>query len=188
MLNLSPSFSSGSLWQSPTTLFSNHVQMASAGIFIGQYRLFFVIADSKTPYCFNANIESKTQKTLSKITTLTVAKSDLHRRRRRDAVFPFSWYSWGPRRYLGRSSPSSISIPYMIPENEQQIDWYSLTLVYGFLGTIIHPGHNHFLIHVDMLSSKQETHPTRNIDFMWSLNAAIISLTHGTYIYIAVWI
>jgi hypothetical protein len=60
---------------------------------------------------------------------------------------------------LGRFLPSTSSMAYIMPLKPQQREWYSLPIGWGFLGTNIHPGHVHWLVQTDILSSRQLTHP-----------------------------
>jgi hypothetical protein len=45
-----------------------------------------------------------------------------------------------------------------MPLNAQQIEWYSLPIGQGFLGTNMNPGHVQRDVHFDMDSSRHETH------------------------------
>ena len=52
--------------------------------------------------------------------------------------------------------------------------WYSFTLIWGFLGTNIHPWQVNLLFHIEMDSSKQDKHEGMNTSFVCWFNTTIV--------------
>ena len=110
------------------------------------------------PFFLNSMMALRTQKPLSRMTTYPLWNMGASIRSNNPTVEPMLLYSCCPRA-LGRSLPSTRSIPHMIPEVQQQTIWYSLPNGHGLQGTNMNPGHVNLFVQTLMLLSRQFTYP-----------------------------
>jgi hypothetical protein len=88
-------------------------------------------------------------------------------------VLPRLSCSAGPN-CRGRHLPSSNSMEYIIPLRAQQTEWYSFNISQSFLGTNIKPGHVQGDIHLDIYSSRHDTHDGENVSIMLLFRALLM--------------
>ena len=135
-------------------------------------------ADAYTPLFFNSTISFKTQKPLSNTTMEPLPKMGSKIHNNKPTVFPrLLCFGFGCSPARGASFPSTSSIPHIIPDMEQQTEWYSLPNRCGFLGTNIHPGHVYLFVHGLMLSFRHETHDGVNCSTIFLFHSSTICLT-----------
>ena len=157
----------------PTSLFSKCALMSSPRMNLGQYHHFLIRALEKTPFFLNSMIPLRTQKPLSRMMTYPLWNMGVSIRSNNPTVEPMSSNCCCPRA-LGRSLPSTRSIPHMIPEVQQQTVWYSLPNGHGLQGTNMNPGHVNLFVQTLMLSSRQFTYPGIKFSTMLSPQASTI--------------
>ena len=117
------------------------------------------------------------QKPLSSMTSCPVWKIGLPSLNSMLVVLPPKLSNSGAGFSRGESFPSTSSTCHMMPEEQQQIEWYSLPKGQGFLGTNMNPGQVYLFVQGDMDTSRLLHHPGPEILMMLLFQATIISRT-----------
>ena len=159
--NGTPSRVPGKDYVSPTCFVSKCAIMSSPLMCFGQYLRFFISALANTPRFFNSIRALSTQNPESNITTIPMWNMVSQSRNKSDVVVLFfaTDENFLAGFSFGQSLPSTSSTAYITPDVQQQMVWYSFPRGQGFLGTTIWPGQVYLLVHGNIDSSRQDTHP-----------------------------
>ena len=141
--------------------------ISSPGTTEDRYILLFITEQEDTPFSIGSINPFNTHKQKPRIIYLPVEKYIFIIRKNNPTVFPPmssnsivpAWRRW--------DFPSTSSTTNKMADNSHLAVCHSFPNEWGFRGQKIHPGHVHFLFHMDMYLLRQIDQEVSKMGFMW---------------------